>query len=787
MAEEKKIKEAYLKQRMENLGIDLKDITVKFSIPKKSTRYQEHQKKNQTPFSFFTGDEFDNIQIHYFRPQTAERYRFEKKSAKYDQQFIRTRLKNPIEDKEKKKTAKYLSPKGSGLAPFFPPQLIQSYMNDEVIKTLVITEGEFKAFKASYHGMPTIGLCGIEGFYSAYDKGQIHEDILDFIQICQVENVIFLTDADTLTVNYEKTKDLKQRPFNFYNAVRNFYKCLEKSIENPNNPLINLYYLHIRTKFHEEAKGLDDLLVKFKGKEQQVFDDLKEFKFAAKYFNGFDLTDGKTNLIYQHFGLSSEEDFYKTYKDFIGSRPFRFGRRVYEWTGEEVKYLQHEDTEKYCRIGPDWYKEVIGVNKHGVQELELKKWKIGEIQRDYAKYPDFIDNIPKYDGFCSEPDFTENYKRVHAHFSGCELRNVYDPLMHTPAPGEFPTTKAFLKHIFGGEADFENNIEGDPFTVALDYLTIQFQNPKQMLPVPILVSSEFGTGKSTFIKWLQAVYVGNTVLLNNEMFKLSFNSHYITKYLICIDESFLDVDKKAEKERLKQLVTADTAFLQYKGVDVNSFIYYGKLIMCSNDAETIMKMEDGEDRWFVIKVPVPKTKDPDLETKLNAEIPAWLNFLKDRPIFHKKEERFWFKKQYIITEQYKLIVQGTKTRSEKILEEFLADQFLTFGMQEIKMNADFILERVNRNIKYKIDAHELRRVLEDIKGLKKEDRHRYESPVMIDPESNVINFAKFNAKPYVFTYDKWLDAEQLEEFKRIDNTMKFPHLESQEDKDDVPF
>jgi len=758
-----KEKNSYLAARFKELGVTEKDNTQKFIVPKKSKRYQEHQKKDHE-FTFFNSDEQDNIQINYYRPQTLGRYHFHKKENKWPEPVIRTRLKTPITDQKTKKTIKYLSPKESGLNPFFPPLLINTYANDETIETLFITEGEFKAFKACLHNIPTIGLTGIEGFYSSYEKGVIHEDILDFLQVCQVQNVVFLTDADTLTIKYSKESNLKQRPFNFFNAVKSFQACLEKSVENPNFELKNIYYQHIKTKYTEEAKGLDDLLVKYAGKEEQIKADMLELHFCSKYFDGFIITDGKLSKLHAHFGLTNENDFYKLYKDFIGNRPFRFGRRVYEWNGEEVKYLQHEDTDKYCRIGPDWYKEVETRNKHGIKELNLEKWKVGEITRDYSKYPDFLENIPKYDGFCAEPDFSPNYKREHFN-----LRNVYDPCMHTIQEGSIENTVNFLKHIFGGEATLDNPIEGDTFTIALDYLTIQFQNPKQMLPVPVLVSSEFGTGKTTFLKWLQAVYVGNAIQLNNEMFRMNFNSHYITKYIIAIDESFMDVDKKAEKERLKQLVTADTAFLQYKGIDVKPIVFYGKIVMCSNDAETIMKMEDGEDRWFVIKVPVPKQKDPDLEKKMNDEIPAWLHFLSTRQVFHKKEDRFWFKKEHIITKQYKQIVQATKTRSELIIEEFLKDQFLIFGLDEIKMSADFMLDKVNKNIKYRIDLFELRKILEDKKGYVKEQRHRYKTPLFIDPNNNIISYSNENARPYTFLMKDWLTEAEQTEAKNLDN------------------
>ena len=117
-----------------------------------------------------------------------------------------------------------------------------------------------------------------------------------------------------------------------------------------------------------------------------------------------------------------------------------------------------------------------------------------------------------------------------------------------------------------------------------------------MLPVPILVSQENGTGKSTFLKWLQLLFGSNMCILGNEQFKMKFNSHYISKFIIAVDEGFLEVDKKAEKERLKQLVTADSAYLESKGMDVRKINYYGKLIICSNDADRVMKIDEGESR-----------------------------------------------------------------------------------------------------------------------------------------------------------------------------------------------
>ncbi len=776
------VKEKYLLSRLKSLGLTKKDITVNFKIPKNHVGYSKELKKEVQNFTFFTGDDKDNIQIHYFRPKRMGRYHFEVKGNKYPKQYIRTRLNNPAEG-----MPKYLSDKGSGLAPFFPPALIDAYINQTEIKELIITEGEFKAFVGCQHGLNVLGIPSIHGFYSNDTKQALHEDIADFIEICQVKTVFLLTDAHTLVIKYDKEKDLTKRQNTFYNAVKLFREAIDLTLENPASQLKEVVYSFIKPRYNEVAKGLDDLLIAQKDQTEEIKADLLKKKFAKTYFQGFIITDGKLAQLSRHFGLDNPTNFYAIYKDYIGLKPFRYYSRIYEFDGEKVKYLKHEDTDQYCRIGSDWFKQITLEDKNGQPLKQLIPWKIGEILRDYKKYKDFIDNVPKYDGFCSYPDFTSNYKRVK---NG--LVNIYLPIEHTPAPGPIDNTLAFLKHIFGGKATAENQILGDTFTIALDYLTLQFNKPTQMLPVPILVSKEYGTGKSTFLKWLSSVYVGNTAILNNDLFKMSFNSHYIQKYIIAIDEGFLDVDKKAEKERLKQLVTADTMYLQNKGVDVKPFTYYGKLILCSNDADNVMKMENGEDRWFVIKVPVPKEKDPDLEAKLIAEIPAWLHFLSQREVYHPKQERFWFHGNYIKTEQYHAIVRGTKTRNEKIVEDFIAERFLYFGVEQFKLNDALLLDLINKNIRYRIDTHDLKKVLEEKREMKKELRHRYVIPDFIDSEQNKIVYANRNDRPYIFNVKEWLNADQFAEFQKTvekdEKEVDEPELvNANSNDDDLPF
>ncbi|QCR23099.1 DUF5906 domain-containing protein [Pontibacter sp. SGAir0037] len=683
--------------------------------------------------------------------------------------FYRTRLKKPLQivRNGREEEMKYTQPKETGNYPFFNPGLILKFRNKEKIKDLYFVEGEMKSFKGYAEGLDIVGLPSIHGFYNGDVRGKLHEDIQELIITCQVENVIFITDADTLTIRWESGKDLSKRQYNFYGAVKNFRESLQLLLDRDDVALKNIYFTHLKRKFcAEEAKGLDDLLVKYQAEKEAVLNDLKQFQFAARFFEGFILTDGNFNKLFKHFGLDNVENFYSIYKDFIGSREFGYRRALYHHTGEKVEFVAHQDAEKFMRVGPDWLKRVGVPNKYGELEEELVPWKIGEITRDYKNITNFLDQVPKYDSFCVMPNWNGHYQRVH---NGCY--NLYAPLTHLAKAGGIETTLNFLKHVFGGEATVDKEIIGDQFTVALDYLTLQFQMPEQMLPVPVLVSPENRTGKSTFLKWLQQIYASNACILGNDQFKMKFNAHYITKFIIGIDEGFLDVDKKAEKERLKQLATADTVYMENKGMNVKKISYYGKLIICSNDADRVMKMEDGESRWFVVRVPriSDDNVDPDLEKKLKEEIPAWLHFLKHRKVFHPKADRLWFKPEWFITDQFKKIVETTKNRLDATVEEYIKEKFLMYKLPVLKIHLKFLLKDINEMSKYKFDEKELKYYLKEKRGMEAHKVQRIQIPVSIDMEGNfgepTITYHQDTQRAYEFRYEDWLSEEDIEEFK----------------------
>ncbi|WP_020531432.1 primase-helicase family protein [Flexithrix dorotheae] len=764
---QKRIKELKIKEEKHNF----------LCTPSYRGKYGKSEIANYHNYNFFQPCE-SGIQINYFQP-LGYPYTWLPPGAKWHKSFTRIRLEKPnvIKKGDKTDTQKYYQPKGSGQQPFFTPRIIEAFREEKEIDTLFFTEGEFKAFKGDMAGLHIIGLPSIHGFYGAETRGMLHEDIQEVIIKCRVKKVLFITDADTLTITYDKKKDLYKRQFAFYTAIKNWRESLQLLLDDNSTCLEQIYFSHIKTKYKDSAKGLDDLLLAFPEYVKDILEDLNQFQFAKKYFSGQNITDPR-NKLYGYFGLSNETEFYNLYREFIGNREFLFKSRRYEWNGESVKYVKHEDADKYMRIASDWYKTIAAPNKNDELEESIEPWKIGEIQRDYKRFPDFIDQIPKYDAFCNVPNWNGEYRRVH---NNCY--NLTNPLPHIPMEGTIENSKKFFKHIFGGKSDFDNPILGDQFTVALDYMSILLQKPKRMLPVPILVSKEQGTGKSTFFKWVQQMFGGeNVAILNNELFKMKFNAHYITKFIIAIDEGFLDLDKKTEKERLKQLATADTQYLENKGVNLKKFPYYGKLMIGSNDADKVMKIEEEDSRWFVVKVSKieDKDKDPHLEKKLNDEIPAWIHFLKTREIFHPDEDRLWFYKERFITDQFRLILEKTKNRFEKVIEDYIKELFLTYKMKEILMPRDYLINKLNESAKYKIDAFELKEYLKDKKKLTPEKKSmRSQIPIGFKEDTFEVEYYRKTCKPYRLKPEDWLNDEEMIEYL----------LEDDKDtgKDGMPF
>jgi len=720
-------------------------------------------------------DEHDNIIFNYYYLDGTE-YDYDNGNKTNSRKLLHSiRYKHPKSFTELGKTEikKYHRFR---LEPFFLPNILQAIQKESKIDTLYFVEGEKKAIAGWLHGFYMVGLGGIHGFYDKENKGQINQDIQKCIEKLNPEEIVFLTDADTLTVNYAPDKDLFQRVNSFKTAIVNFRESLGYALTDKNNRLSRITFMHLKTSFCKDAKGLDDLFLHYAKDKELICHDLAKTSAAKRYFTALDLTSLTEKAINKHFGLSNPKDFYDSYKDCgFEKEPFVFKHIKYQYNPEkqELDRVKHLDSEIFLFIGDKCAKMVHKPLFGGTTEVDIAKFGVGEVKRRYGKH--FLSTLLCVDGLTIEPATNYAYKRIikvekdNHHF---DYLNLYEPINHEIKEGEFPNTVKYLKHLFGGNATLQKDILGDPFTIAIDWLTILYQKPKQFLPVILLLSKEQETGKTTMIDWLHAIYETNLISMKMEQFIGNFNSHWAFKLIRCIDEGSLDLERGTAKNTFKNLTTAKNIQVELKGIDVTSIPNYGKMIICSNDENNVMKMESEDSRFFPVKVTKLPEKDNHFLEKLRAEIPAWLHFIANRQIAHPAESRLWFRTEYLKTEQFRKIVEKTKSNHELEIDYFVKDAFLTFKFPEIRYTIKFLLETINKRAKFKVSETQMRDYLEKKGYVKHDGNSTIKIPIDFGELHSDVIFQTATGRFFRFYYTQWLSEEEIEEFNKPRQTEK---------------
>ena len=330
---------------------------------------------------------------------------------------------------------------------------------------------------------------------------------------------------------------------------------------------------------------------------------------------------------------------------------------------------------EYIRVGTEYFKEVLCPLMSGDNMKSLIKWNKATIIDDFGK--DSLKVIKKYETFCTFPSHI-NYQREINNFY-----NKYEPLSYCVSEkGDWENIKLFLQHLFGKQ-----------YELALDYLTILWKYPSQILPILCLVSVERNTGKSTFLKLLKLIFEGNMTINKNEDFRSRFNSDWAGKLIVAVDEVLLD--KKEDSERIKNLSTSNHYKLEGKGVDKVEIEFFGKFILCSNNEENFIKIDDLEIRYWVIKVNPFAKENPDLLEQMRKEIASFAYHLTHRKIETQRTTRMWFTKEQIYTKALDVLVRGNRTSIEKEIEEFLIDQFCTLELAELYYTTKDLHEQLN--------------------------------------------------------------------------------------------
>lgn len=332
----------------------------------------------------------------------------------------------------------------------------------------------------------------------------------------------------------------------------------------------------------------------------------------------------------------------------------------------------------YIRIGTEYYKKAHKPLHSGDKSKVLLRWRKSEIITDEGK--DALDDVERFDGFCLIPSHTKFRQSIDGFY------NMYEPLLHNLKAGDFPKTKLFLEHIFK-----------DQYDLGLDYITILWRHPTQILPILCLVSEDRKTGKTTFLNWLKLIFLGNMTINKNEDFRSRFNSDWSSKLIVAVDEVLLD--KREDSERIKNLSTANSYKTESKGVDKSESYFFGKFILCSNNETNFIQVDKDEIRYWVRKVDSieDNNENPDLLDDLKKELPQFLFYLNKRKIKTPRKSRMWFTKNQIYTEALYRLVNGNRTYLNKEIEQILIDDFVKFEVDELKYTSGDLLEKLNLN------------------------------------------------------------------------------------------
>ena len=338
------------------------------------------------------------------------------------------------------------------------------------------------------------------------------------------------------------------------------------------------------------------------------------------------------------------------------------------------------DSIPYLRVGTTYYKTIEKPTISGDKLQILTKWSRETIIHDHEKK--YLSKIPKYDGFCCIPEHI-NYRKFIDGFY-----NLYNEIPFQPASGEIqkeniPFSINFMSHIFGEQLEF-----------GLDYIKILLLYPTQILPILCLVSKERSTRKTTFIKWMKEVFGLNMTYIKGDSFGSQFNSDWASMLLVAIDEVFFD--KKEITERLKYLSTTNKDKIEAKGKDREEAEFFAKFILCSNNEDNFIQIDENEIRFWIRKINPIKQENIEFLKNLITEIPQFLKFLKDRKFSTQKFTRMWFTPAQIRTKALQKLVFKNANKLELKIIELLYEFFESNEEQEINVVPQDILSMVNR-------------------------------------------------------------------------------------------
>lgn len=338
-----KRKNSFLYRFLSESGLTADDV-------KATVEFKDENRTVVTGHGFRQGsiDHFDNVKPD-IDDVLIEYYDLEGKPVMYDcldekkrptgrqKNYIRVRYQFPDEHLDSnRRPIKYKTPKNAGTHLYIPQKIRGMYQSGEKIERLFIQEGEKKTEKCCKHGIPSVGISGIQNF--AY-HGQVPPDLVKLIQKCQVKELVLLFDSDwnDISSNLAIKDDAQKRPLNFYYAAKNFQRYVTTLLNR--NIYLDIFIGHI-IKNKSNDKGVDDLLVNtLKDKESELAKDIQTLfnkkQLDGQYIQAYNITTMGEFKLRELWALNDAKAFAERHKAVLKDMPeFCIGQHQWRFTKE---------------------------------------------------------------------------------------------------------------------------------------------------------------------------------------------------------------------------------------------------------------------------------------------------------------------------------------------------------------------------------------------------------------------------------------------------------------------
>jgi len=394
----------------------------------------------------------------------------------------------------------------------------------------------------------------------------------------------------------------------------------------------------------------------------------------------------------------------------------------------EIKYFQREIP--YIRVKDTYFKVIKKIDRYGFSRKEIVTFKKDEIKQDESAA--YIDQIPKFDDFRIEPN---NFKYEPV-IDNCW--NLYKEFSHKPAEGTFNWSHQLMGHIFGEQIE-----------LGYRYMQALYLHPKRMLPILVLISRKRQTGKSTFLNWLNIIFGDNVANISPEDLTGSFNHVYATSNIVAIEETL--IEKSITVEKLKSLATGKQITVNQKFVSQYNIPFFGKIVLASNNEDKFARIDEEEIRFFVRKVPKPKTYNHYIEDELVKEVPAFLHHLTTLPAINWGVDRTGFTPEELTNDDLVRVKDESKSGLYKEMMLLFTDFFNNNNYAECYCSPIDIYQRWFER-KHNMSGNYIATILRD--------------DFRISPVSGVMRYSPFNeglasktGRPYLFLR-KWFVTDE---------------------------